>query len=135
MEEKLIKALETMIAAASEAQTHWDADRNAKLGKLLLAMAGHLKEYRKDLTKVHRLLDEVKNGQARPAGPTVESPTWGQVKRMADVVFINLGGPEGAANKLSYESYYTLSILVSLNLDKAKSKEFILGRKYLGSEE
>lgn len=63
--------------------------------------------------------------------PTVESPTWGDVQRMAEVVINRLGGPAGASQGLSAESFYALTILASLNLDEAKSKTFIFGRQYL----
>jgi hypothetical protein len=63
--------------------------------------------------------------------PHVESPTWGQVQRMAEVVIDRLGGPAGAAQGLSAESFYVLTILASLNLDEAKSAAFIFGKQYL----
>lgn len=63
--------------------------------------------------------------------PHIESPTWGDLQRLADVVLHHLGGPKGAADKLSMESFYTLTILASLNLDDAKAKAFIFGKKYL----
>lgn len=62
---------------------------------------------------------------------SVESPTWGQVQRMAEMVLARLGGPKGAADGLSYESFYTLSLLASLNLDETKSAAYIFGRQYL----
>ncbi len=63
--------------------------------------------------------------------PSLESPTWGHLQRMAEVVIAKLGGPAGAASGLSYESFYTLSILASLNLDKAKADAPIFGKRYL----
>jgi len=63
--------------------------------------------------------------------PHVESPTWGHVQRMAEVVTDLLGGPQGAANKLSAESFYALTILASLNLDEGKANAFIFGKQYL----
>ena len=67
----------------------------------------------------------------KPKGPYVESPTFGDLQRLADVVMHHLGGPKGAADKLSWESFYTLSLLASLNLDDAKASAFILGRQYV----
>ncbi len=63
--------------------------------------------------------------------PSVESPTWGHLHRMAEVVMRELGGPAGAAHKLSGESFMTLTILASLNLDEKKSAAFIFGKQYL----
>lgn len=63
--------------------------------------------------------------------PTIESPTWGHVQRMAEVVLDKLGGPAGAANGLSWESFYTLSILAALNLDEAKANAPIFGKRFL----
>lgn len=67
----------------------------------------------------------------KPPGPSVESPTWGHLHRMAKVVLEQLGGPAGAASKLSGESFYTLTVLASLNLDERKAAAFIFGRQYL----
>ena len=63
--------------------------------------------------------------------PHVESPTWGQLQQTAETVIGLLGGPEGAASKLSYEKFYTLTILASLNLDSKKSEVPIFGVRYL----
>lgn len=69
--------------------------------------------------------------EEKPPGPSIESPTWGQVQRMAEVTMSALGGSKGAADKLSWESFYTLSILAALNLDEAKAAAPIFGTKYL----
>jgi len=66
-----------------------------------------------------------------PPKPHVESPTWGDVQRLADVVLHKLGGPAKAADGLSLESFYTLAILAALKLDAAKAAAPIFGRKYL----
>ena len=63
--------------------------------------------------------------------PSVQSPTWGQVQRMAEAVFDRLGGPSGAASILSGESFYTLVLLASLKLDEEKANAPIFGKKYL----
>jgi hypothetical protein len=44
-------AVKLMRDVASEAFEHWDGDRDSKVGKLLLAMAGKLPIYRADITK------------------------------------------------------------------------------------
>lgn len=69
--------------------------------------------------------------EEKPPGPSVESPTWGQLQRMAEVTMAAFGGPKGAADKLSYESFYTLSIVASLNLDAEKAAAYIFGKRYL----
>jgi hypothetical protein len=61
----------------------------------------------------------------------VESPTWGDVKRMAEVVIERLGGQGGAAQGLSWESYYTLTLLASLNLDEEKAAAYLFGKQYI----
>jgi hypothetical protein len=63
--------------------------------------------------------------------PHVESPTWGDVQRLAEVVMHELGGPVGSAQKLSVASFYTLSLLASLRLDEKKAASFIFGKQYL----
>lgn len=67
----------------------------------------------------------------KPPKPSVESPTWGQLQRMAEVVMTKLGGPKGAADCLSWESFYALSILASLKLDENKATAPIFGKRYL----
>lgn len=53
--------------------------------------------------------------------PYVESPTFGQVQRLATTVIDLFGGPAGAAGKLSGENYVVLCILAALQpQDKAK---------------
>ena len=73
----------------------------------------------------------MKSRKEKLSAPTVESPTWGNLQRTAEAVINALGGPKGAAHKLSWESFYTLTILASLNLDERKGKAFIFGRQYL----
>jgi hypothetical protein len=69
--------------------------------------------------------------RAEPLRPRIESPTWGELQRMAEAVMEEMGGPSGAASALSGPSFYALSILASLNLDDAKAKAFIFGKQYL----
>lgn len=60
---------------------------------------------------------------------TAGSPTWGAVQRLASVVLEKLGGPAEAAKTLSDESFYTLSVLASLNLNEDQQAAYVLGRK------
>lgn len=53
-----IEALKLMKNAADEAHRFWDSDKDAKVGKLLLSMAGYLPGYRIDMDEVHKLLDK-----------------------------------------------------------------------------
>jgi hypothetical protein len=63
----LHEALRIMVSVSNEAHTHWDEDRDGKVGKFLAAMSGHLKGYRADLTKVHDLLARIDKEEAEPA--------------------------------------------------------------------
>ena len=63
--------------------------------------------------------------------PTIESPSWGQLQKMATTIIDVMGGPKGAAEKLSWENLYCLSILASLNLDEVKAAAPIFGRRFL----
>ncbi len=81
--------------------------------------------------ELDRVSGTVPKKKEKPSGPTVESPTWGHVRRMAQVVLDKLGGPSGAANALSYESFYTLTILASLMENEKRDKAFIFGKQYL----
>jgi hypothetical protein len=63
--------------------------------------------------------------------PRVQSPTWGQVQKMAEVVLAKLGGPDKAADGLSAESFYALCLLASLKLDEEKAAIPILGKHYI----
>lgn len=69
--------------------------------------------------------------QEKPPGPAIESPSWGDVQRMAEVTISALGGPKGAADKMSWESFYTLSLLASLRLDADKAAAPIFGQRWL----
>lgn len=55
--DELRTALAALVAAARDAHDHWDADRDAKVGKLLAAMAGHLRGYRAALDAVWAVID------------------------------------------------------------------------------
>lgn len=81
-----------------------------------------------------RLLLEMKpmsKAKAVKVTPSVESPTWGDVQRLAHRCLELLGGPGEAAIKLSACSFYTLCILDALNLDEAKSNAPIFGKRHL----
>lgn len=58
----LLRALETLVKAAGDAYEHWNNDRDAKVGKLLLALSGHLPEYRAELAAAHAALAEAQKG-------------------------------------------------------------------------
>lgn len=62
---KLLGACESFIQAAKDAEEHWQHGRDAKVGKLLHAMAGYMKNYRDTLTEAHVVINE-----ARKAFPT-----------------------------------------------------------------
>lgn len=47
--------------------------------------------------------------------PTCHVPTRREVSAMAEAVFDVLGGPRGAAEKLSWPSFYALAYLVAMN--------------------
>lgn len=53
---RLLAACKAFVQAANDAHGHWDAGRDAKVGKLLAAMGGHLKGYRHDLTAAHEAI-------------------------------------------------------------------------------
>jgi hypothetical protein len=67
----------------------------------------------------------------KAVAPKVESPNWGHLQATAETVIDLLGGPKGAASKLSWEKFYTLTILASLNLDAEKSAAPIFGTRWL----
>jgi hypothetical protein len=56
----LLVACETLVKVADEAHSHWDADRDSKVGKYLAAMAGHLTKYRADLDAAHAAIRDAK---------------------------------------------------------------------------
>ncbi len=63
--------------------------------------------------------------------PTVESPTWGDLNKMAEKVMDQLGGNAEASRKLDGRSFYTLAILASLMLDDGKADSPIFGKRHL----
>jgi hypothetical protein len=65
---------------------------------------------------------------------TVESPTWGDLKKMSERVMELLGGNAAAASKLDSRSFYTLAVLASLNLNESKAGAFLFGKQFLGMD-
>ncbi len=49
----LLTSCKAFVSAANDALAHWDGDRDAKVGKLLAAMSGHLTGYSASLTAAH----------------------------------------------------------------------------------
>jgi len=65
-------------------------------------------------------------------GFSIESPTLFDLKTMAMNVIEKLGGRSAVANNFSYEDYYCLLILSTLNITKESPKNFFLfGKQYL----
>jgi hypothetical protein len=52
---------------------------------------------------------------------TPKPPTTKDIQTMASAIIEVLGGASGAADKLSYQNFYTLAYLASLRTDKAKT--------------
>lgn len=51
--DRLRTALESFVKIAAEAATEWDNDNDPRVGKLLLAMSGHVHGYRADIDAIH----------------------------------------------------------------------------------
>jgi len=65
-------------------------------------------------------------------GFSIESPTLFDLKTMAANVIEKLGGARAVANSCSYEDYYCLLILSSLNITKESEKNFFLfGKQWI----
>lgn len=60
---ELAAALEAAVCFAAEAHSHWDADRDIKVGKCLLALCGNLKGYDKRMDALHAALANHNKGQ------------------------------------------------------------------------
>lgn len=53
----LLAALKSLVEIAEEAAEEWDkAPSGMRAGKILLALAGHVKGYRQDTDKIHALI-------------------------------------------------------------------------------
>lgn len=56
---ELLAALKTAIRVADEAHDEWDrAPSGMRAGKILLALAGHLPRYRKEIDQIHAVLKQ-----------------------------------------------------------------------------
>jgi hypothetical protein len=60
---ELVSALKSVVSVADEAHREWDADNDSRVGKILLALAGGLKGYRPDITKIHETLAKHDGGE------------------------------------------------------------------------
>jgi hypothetical protein len=49
----LLEALQEVVKLANQAHDHWDNDRDAKVGKILLALSGHMPRYDKRIDAIH----------------------------------------------------------------------------------
>lgn len=52
----LLEACKSMVLLANRAWHHLDADEDHKVGKILMAMAGHLKGYLPETTRLHETI-------------------------------------------------------------------------------
>ena len=69
---------------------------------------------------------------SHPIGFSIESPTLFDLKTMAINVIQKLGGSRAVANGFSYEDYYCLLILSTLNITKESEKNFFLfGKQWI----
>lgn len=53
---ELLDALKSVVQLAEEAYEHWDNDRDAKVGKYLLALSGSLTKYGKRFDAIHEAI-------------------------------------------------------------------------------
>ncbi len=54
-----------------------------------------------------------------PHVPHVKSPTYRNLQKMSEAVMEALGGPAGAADKLSGQDFMTLAICSAMDVDEA----------------
>jgi hypothetical protein len=52
----LFNALQRVPRIAAEAAAEWDADHDARVGKILIALSGRLRGYRSDIDEIHSAL-------------------------------------------------------------------------------
>ena len=57
---ELLEALESVVAIAKEAHAHWDADRDSRVGKILLALAGANEAYDNRIDWIHAAIAKAK---------------------------------------------------------------------------
>lgn len=60
---ELLEALESVVAIAKEAHAHWDADRDSRVGKILLALAGANEAYDNRIDWIHAAIANAKGEQ------------------------------------------------------------------------
>jgi len=53
---KVVEAARLQVQIAKEAHAEWDRDNESRVGKLLLAMAGHIPGYRPETDAIHAAL-------------------------------------------------------------------------------
>ena len=58
--DRLREVLASVPKIAGEAFDHWDNDRDAKVGKFLVALAGYTKGYRADIDAIHEAIKEAR---------------------------------------------------------------------------
>ena len=49
----LLEALQEVVKLANQAHDHWENDRDAKVGKILLALSGHMPRYDTRIDAIH----------------------------------------------------------------------------------
>ena len=54
----LLQAMQMMVQIAAEAHIHWDNDRDAKVGKLLIAMSDKSFLYDHRITSIHKAISK-----------------------------------------------------------------------------
>lgn len=62
---ELLEALEAVVTIAKEAHAHWDAGRDSKLGKIILALAGANGAYDKRIDAIRAAIAKAK-GEVMP---------------------------------------------------------------------
>ena len=67
---ELLAALKSAVGIASEAAREWDmAPNGMKAGKLLLALCGHVKGYRRDIDAIHEAIARAERSKAEGKAP------------------------------------------------------------------
>ena len=59
---ELLDALQEVLKLAIQAHDHWQNDQDAKVGKILLALSGHLPRYDKRIDAIHATLAKAEGG-------------------------------------------------------------------------
>lgn len=60
----LLEALQNLSIVMQELHDHWDNDRDAKVGKILIALSGHLPRYDKRIDELHAAIAKAIGGKA-----------------------------------------------------------------------